>query len=138
MKPQTCCSSLRVFLAVLRELMLETRQDRPNEGILQKASDDLPCARIGVVEGSGDVGDRSDLLALPVLENLGHTAHDDLVELLKDVLVPVLGRIVDLDVLEERLDPAIYPAMGHLDGRVEREDSFADIELPIGSKEIVH
>ena len=72
-----------------------------------------------------------------VFEHVGGDAHDLLVELFEDRLVLVLLGVVDLDVLEERLDVAVDPAVLDRHLGVDGEGPGRDVELAVGAEDVV-
>src|SRR5215210_17083 len=120
------------------ELAVEPREDGLHEGVRDQADDGLPDAGVRVFDRAGNVDDGGDLVARLVLQHVGEPADDFFVDFFQDRLLLVLLRIVDVDVLDQRLHVADDLLVLDLDLGVDGEGPLDHVQLAIGAQEVVH
>src|SRR5262245_12733310 len=120
-----------------RDFLVESRQDRLEEGVLHEPDDRRHRADLRIVDPPEHLGLGGHFLARSILEELRDATHDVLVHLPREWLRLVLLLVVDLEVLEQRLDVARDGAFLGVELGIQIEAPGRRVEAPVCAEEVV-
>src|SRR5665647_1052337 len=119
-------------------LLFKAGQDGFEKCALDELADDLPGAGFRISYRTRDIHPGGNFLLRPVFQQFGDPADQDLVHLTSEAPSPVLSSVVDLHILEERLDITGYSSISDVQFRYEGKDPGGYIEITVGAQDIVH
>ena len=119
-------------------LLFKTGQDGFEKCVFDELADDLPCAGFRIPCLARDIRSGSNLLLRPALQKLGDPSDQHLVHLMTEAPPTVFLSVVDLHILEERLDIAGNGSISDVQLRGEGKDAGGNVKIPVGAQHIVH
>src|ERR1039457_1254621 len=83
---------------------IKTGKERLEKGVLDHLADDLPFARVWLVQSARDIDLCSNLSLSPPFEEFEKTADQPLVHSIGKIFLAVRAPVVNLHIPDERLD----------------------------------
>src|SRR5262249_55728509 len=114
------------------------RKDRFKKSILHETQHSFPSTGLRRFNVSRDGGLGCYFFSRPILEWAGDPADKALVEFSKHAFLTILALIIDVHISAKRLYVTLDLPLPNLDFRIEGKNSAGDVEIAVGTEEIVH